>query len=100
MVNMNTMAIRPITTYPDAVLRTKTARVESIDDSLQRLIDDMVETMHAAPGVGLAANQVGVPLQLAVIDIGDHEGAGQHRSLIVLINPEMVSMEGSVVAEE
>lgn len=94
------MAIRPITKYPEPVLRAKTGRVEKIDDTLQRLIDDMVETMHDAPGVGLAANQVGVPLQLAVIELGDHEGAGPHRSLVVLINPEMLSMEGSVVAEE
>ena len=94
------MAIRDIRKYPDPVLRAKTGRVEAIDESLQRLIDDMVETMHAAPGVGLAANQVGVPLQLAVIELGDHEAAGPHRSLVVLINPEMVSMEGSVVTEE
>lgn len=100
MVNMPPMAIRPITKYPEPVLRAKTGRVEKIDDTLQGLIEDMVETMHDAPGVGLAANQVGVPLQLAVIELGDHEGAGPHRSLVVLINPEMLSMEGSVVAEE
>ena len=97
---MEPMALREIRKYPDAVLRKKTAPVETVDDDISRLIDDMVETMHAAPGVGLAANQVGVPLQLAVIELGDHEGAGPHRSLVVLINPEMVSMEGSVVAEE
>ncbi len=100
MVNMLTMAIRTIRTYPDPVLRAKTARVETIDDSLQRLIDDMVETMHAAPGVGLAANQIGVPLQLAVIDIGEREEGRPKRSLVVLINPEILSQEGSVVAEE
>ncbi len=61
------MALREIRTYPDPVLRKKTTRVERIDSSLDLLIKDMVETMHAAPGVGLAANQVGVPLQLAVI---------------------------------
>jgi len=97
---MEPMALREIKKYPEAVLRKKTAPVKMIDDDINRLIDDMVETMHAAPGVGLAANQVGVPLQLAVIELGDHEGAGPHRSLVVLINPEMVSMEGSVVAEE
>ncbi len=100
MVNMHIMAIRPIRTYPDPVLRAKTARVETIDDSLQGLIEDMVETMHAAPGVGLAANQVGVPLQLAVIDISDREEGKPKRSLLVLINPEILSQEGSVVAEE
>jgi len=100
MVNMHTMALRTIRTYPDPVLRAKTTRVDTIDDSLQRLIDDMVETMHAAPGVGLAANQVGVPLQLAVIDIGEREEGRPKRSLIVLINPEILFQEGSVIAEE
>ena len=94
------MAIREIRKYPDPVLRAKTERVENIDDSVQRLIDDMVETMHAAPGVGLAANQVGVPLQLAVIDLGDREEEGTRHPLLVLINPEFCSQEGSVVAEE
>jgi peptide deformylase len=94
------MAIREIRTYPDPVLRSKTGRVEVIDESLQRLIDDMVETMHAAPGVGLAANQVGVPLQVAVIDLGDREEERTRHPLLVLINPEVLSQEGSVVAEE
>jgi peptide deformylase len=58
------MALREIRTYPDPILRNKTSRVERIDSTLDRLIEDMVETMHAAPGVGLAANQVGVPFQL------------------------------------
>jgi peptide deformylase len=100
MVNMKIMAVREIKKYPDPVLRKKTASVGAIDEDLCRLIDDMVETMHAAPGVGLAANQVGVPLQIAVIDIGDHEEEGKKRPLVVLINPEIVSQEGAVVAEE
>lgn len=97
---MEPMAIREIKKFPDPVLRKKTAAVGAIDDDLCRLIDDMVETMHAAPGVGLAANQVGVPLQVAVIDIGDHEEEGKKRPLVVLINPEVVSLEGAVVDEE
>ena len=97
---MEPMAIREIKKFPDPVLRNKTAAVGAIDDDLCRLIDDMVETMHAAPGVGLAANQVGVPLQVAVIDIGDHEEEGKKRPLVVLINPEVLSLEGAVVAEE
>jgi peptide deformylase len=94
------MAIREIRTYPDPVLRNKTARVEKIDSSLARLIEDMVATMHAAPGVGLAANQVGVPLQLAVIDLSSRENEEQRHPLIVIINPEILAMEGSVVEEE
>jgi peptide deformylase len=97
---MEPMAIREIKKYPDPVLRKKTADVGAIDENLCRLIDDMVETMHAAPGVGLAANQVGVPLQVAVIDIGAHEHEGKKHPLLVLINPEVLSMEGTVVAEE
>lgn len=96
------MAIRDIRKYPDPVLRAKTARVEAIDEAVNRLIDDMVETMHAAPGVGLAANQVGVPLQLAVIDISPREEKEKRtpHSLVVIINPEIVSREGSIVEEE
>ncbi len=97
---MVTMAIREIRTYPDTVLRVKTARVDKIDGSLDRLIEDMVETMHAAPGVGLAANQVGVSLRLAVIDLSSREDRAQRHQLFVIINPEIISQEGSVIEEE
>jgi peptide deformylase len=97
---MDTMALREICTYPDPVLRNKTSRVERIDSTLERLIEDMVETMHAAPGVGLAANQVGVPLQLAVIDLSSREDEEQRHPLLVIINPELIVMEGSVLEEE
>ncbi len=96
------MAIREIRKFPDPVLRRKTGRVEAIDSSIQKLIDDMVETMYAAPGVGLAANQVGIPLQLAVIDITSREERekGKQRPLVVIINPEILSQEGSIAEEE
>jgi len=94
------MALREIRKYPDPVLRTKTSRVEHIDSTLDRLIGDMVETMHAAPGVGLAANQVGISLQLAVIDLSHREEEEQRHPLLIIINPEILSMEGSVVDEE
>ena len=97
---MEPMAIREIKKFPDPVLRKKTSVVGAIDGDVCRLIDDMVETMHAAPGVGLAANQVGVPLQVAVIDLGDHEEEDKKRPLVVLINPEVLSLEGAIVAEE
>ena len=100
MLKSDRMAIREIRKYPDPVLRQKTDRVETLDAALLRLIDDMVETMHAAPGVGLAANQVGVPLQVAVIDLSSREEKGQRHPLLVLINPEMLSQEGSVTEEE
>lgn len=94
------MALREIRIYPDPVLRNKTARVEKIDSSLDRLIEDMVATMHAAPGVGLAANQVGVAIQLAVIDLSSRENEEQRHPLLVIINPEILSMEGSITEEE
>lgn len=97
---MTIMAIRPIRTYPDPVLRVKTARVEKIDNTLDGLIQDMVETMHAAPGVGLAANQVGISLQLAVIDLSSRENEEQRHPLMVIINPEILSAEGAVVEDE
>ncbi len=96
------MALREIRKFPDPVLRKKTDRIEKIDSTLERLIEDMIETMHAAPGVGLAANQVGVPLQLAVVDVTTREDKeqGRRRPIVVIINPEMLTMEGSVVEEE
>ena len=85
------MAILPIRIYPDPVLRVQCRRVETFDDGLRKLAVNMVDTMHAAPGVGLAAPQVGVDLRLAVVDIsvGEHPAA-----LRVLVNPEIVRREG------
>jgi len=94
------MALREIRRYPDPVLRNKTSRVELIDDSINHLIEDMVDTMHAAPGVGLAANQVGVPLQIAVIDLSLREENVRRHPLLVIINPEVLSMEGAAIEEE
>jgi peptide deformylase len=87
------MAVREILKYPDPRLRTKARRVREVDGSIQRLIDDMVETMRAANGVGLAATQIGVPLRVAVVEPRD----GQ---LIVLINPEIVKTSGQRRVEE
>ena len=80
------MAIRPILTAADPVLRARTKRVRTFDASLHRLLDDMLETMRDAPGVGLAANQVGVPLQVAVIEVEER--------VIELVNPEIVRSSG------
>jgi len=85
------MAILPIRIYPDPVLRAKCRPVEQFDAGLRKLAADMVETMHAAPGVGLAAPQVGVELRLAVVDVS----VGEDPSLLkVLVNPEIVRREG------
>lgn len=85
------MAILPIRIYPDPVLRVKTRKVEEFDDRLRKLAANMVETMHAAPGVGLAAPQVGSDLRLAVVDIS----VGEDPALLkVLVNPEIVRREG------
>lgn len=91
------MAIREIKKYPEPVLKKKAAPVTAFDEELQVLIDDMVETMYAAPGVGLAAPQVGVSKRLAVIDISSRE---EQQPLIVLINPSILKSEGEIEFEE
>ena len=91
------MAVREIVTYPNDVLSTPGAPVETVDDELRELVADMVETMYAAPGVGLAAQQVGIARQVAVVDVTVGEDSSQ---LLVLINPEMLAEEGKQVDEE
>lgn len=81
------MAVLKIRTHPDPALRKKARKVTSIDGSVHRLIDNMIETLQDTSGVGLAANQVGVPLRIVVIQIPDEE-------LLVLINPEIIEMKG------
>ena len=87
------MAIIPTRIAPDPVLRQKSKRVRSIDGSIHKLIDDMLETMHSVSGVGLAAPQVGVPLRVIVIGIPEQE-------VIVLINPEVVRRKGERLVNE
>ncbi len=91
------MAVLEIRKYPDKVLKQKAAPVTQVDANLQRLIDDMVETMYAAPGVGLAAPQVGIPKRVAVIDISTK---GAKMPLLVLINPVFLRKEGEIEFEE
>jgi len=81
------MALLPILEFPDPRLRTVAKPVERVDATLSRLIDDMFETMYAAPGVGLAANQVGISLRVAVMDCAPKDTPPQP---LVLINPEIV----------
>jgi len=92
------MALLEIKTYPEKVLKQKASPVDEIDGKLQQLIDDMVETMYAAPGIGLAAPQVGISKQLMVIDVSLREEG--KKPLIVLINPQITYLEGEMESEE
>lgn len=91
------MAVLEIRKYPDRVLKQKASPVTEFDADLQKLIDDMTDTMYDAPGVGLAAPQVGVSRRLAVIDISTK---GAKMPLLVLINPVFLLKEGSIEFEE
>jgi peptide deformylase len=89
------MALLTILEYPDARLRTKAVPVRQVDDAMRRLIDDMIETMYAANGVGLAATQVNVHQRLVVIDVSE-----QRNEARAFINPEIIAREGVEVSEE
>jgi peptide deformylase len=91
------MAIRPIVLYPDPVLLRPTRPVEEFDDELRELLGDMSETMFAASGVGLAANQVGVPLRLFILDLTAGEGDEPPQAFI---NPTITATEGRQNGEE
>ena len=91
------MTILPIRLYPDPVLAAEAREVADINGDLQRLIDDMGATMYQAPGLGLAANQVGEPLQVIVFDVSQKEG---NPELQVLINPVLKAGEGEIVHNE
>jgi len=87
------MSVLKMRTLPDPVLRQKARKVSKIDGSIQKLIDDMVDTMHADAGVGLAAPQIGVSLRIAVIGIPGEE-------VITLVNPEIIKRQGERVLQE
>jgi len=91
------MAVLDIKRYPERVLREKALPVDDIGPSTQRIIDDMIETMYSAEGVGLAANQVGILKRIIVVDVS---ARGDRAPLIVLINPELIHTEGESVSEE
>jgi peptide deformylase len=89
--------IRPILRYGESPLHHAAADVVQFDDAFQTLVDDMIETMYAAPGVGLAATQIGVPLRVFVVDVS----VGRDRNaLIVMVNPSFVERDGMQLEDE
>ncbi|MBL4902201.1 MAG: peptide deformylase [Desulfocapsa sp.] len=91
------MSLRTILKFPDPILRQKARKLSTFDKSLQNLVNDMIETMYDAPGVGLAAPQIGESVQLIVVNASpDAEG----KDTMVMINPEITAKEGCQVDEE
>jgi peptide deformylase len=88
------MARLDIVTLPDPILRKVSEPVERVDDELRALLDDMLETMYAAPGIGLAGVQVAVPRRILVLDVNDHETEGPNP--ICMVNPEIVAKGGAL----
>jgi peptide deformylase len=89
------MALLPILEFPDPRLRTRAQPVEQVDEALRKLIDDMFETMYAAPGIGLAATQVNVHKRLLVLDVSE-----SRKEPLALINPQILSRDGVEETEE
>lgn len=90
------MSIREIITIPGPTLRKKARKVTDFGPDLQILIDDMIETMRAAPGVGLAANQVDIPLRVVVVEYGEEDENGEEKTparLFTLVNPEITRLD-------
>ena len=92
------MSILNIITVPDPMLRTRSQPIERVDDDLRRLVSDMLETMYAAPGIGLAAIQVAVPRRLVVLDLTEKEN--EPPSSLVMINPEIVTLGDTLASYE
>jgi peptide deformylase len=93
------MALRTILTYPDARLKAVATDVANLDGRVAQLCEDMAETMYAAPGIGLAATQIGEPLRVIVLDVHDKE-EGPGKRLLKLVNPVITEREGELVFEE
>lgn len=91
------MTLQTIYTYEEDVLRQKAQPVETFDEELQILVDDMIETMRVAPGVGLAAPQIGVSKQVIVVEFGDEDDETVPEQLFVVVNPEIVRQSNDTV---
>lgn len=89
------MAVLKVLSFPDKRLRTKARAVESVDDGVRAIMDDMLETMYEAPGIGLAATQVDVHQQIVVIDISEEKD-----SPLYLVNPSITAKSGKEISEE
>ena len=89
------MAVLKVLSYPDKRLRTKAALVKVVDDAIRSIMDDMLETMYEAPGIGLAATQVDVHQQIVVIDVSEDKS-----DPLYLINPEIIEKAGTEISEE
>jgi len=92
------MAIREIVSLPDPVLRRKAHKVTNFDKDLLVLVEDMVETMHQAPGVGLAAPQIGISIRLIVVEYGNDEDEDAPKKLYVMANPEIVTASPELIS--
>jgi peptide deformylase len=91
------MALREITTFPEEVLRQKAQEVEIFDEDLADLVDDMIETMREAPGVGLAAPQIGISKRIIVVEFGDEEDDSFPKQLYVMVNPEIIKQSKDTI---
>lgn len=91
------MAVLPILTYPDPRLKLVAEPISEVSDEIRTLVEDMAETMYAAPGVGLAANQVGILKRIFVIDVADEDDPSE---LLVFINPEIIELDGEQIFNE
>jgi len=92
------MAIREIVSLPDPVLRRKAHKVTNFDKDLLVLIDDMIETMRQAPGVGLAAPQIGISIRLIVVEYGKEDDEDAPKKLYAMVNPEIVTASSELVS--
>lgn len=96
------MAIQKVLLYPHPVLKKMARPVTAIDDEIRQLVDDLIDTMRAAPGsVGVAAPQIGVSLRVCVVDVANSkQGKDNNHGLLVLVNPEIVARQGAAVMRE
>lgn len=93
------MALRPILRYPDPALKAKAAEVSPDDPSIPLIVQDLLDTLHASPGVALAAPQIGYPARMIVVDVSRKKGERGH-GLIVLLNPQILQQEGRRIVRE